>query len=133
MATHAHQVYYLDDIKHGKSWKVVVKVQHRGVFEVIEGKCENTSELEQSGSLQYEPNQEVSSDEASLTVSEDLDISQLCRMDIQPQHIELPNSQLHILQKKHDSNSEDEDLELSSDEDEDEDIFLLDDDDVDSD
>ena len=36
LATQAHQVFYLDDYKNGQNWKVVQKVQHRHLWDILE-------------------------------------------------------------------------------------------------
>ena len=36
LASQARQVMYIDDLKLGKGWKVVEKVQHRGVWDIQE-------------------------------------------------------------------------------------------------
>ncbi|KAL6327397.1 hypothetical protein AAG906_019710 [Vitis piasezkii] len=35
-STQAHQVFYLDDYKNGQNWKVVQKVQHRHLWDILE-------------------------------------------------------------------------------------------------
>ncbi|KAI3443687.1 hypothetical protein Pfo_000352 [Paulownia fortunei] len=115
LATQARQVYYLDDIKHGGRWKVVQKVQHREIYEVTEKEDKNSKEHEFESSSNNEPNQEISSDEISLSVREDLEISDLCRQDIQPQHIELLDTQTSFSENMHNFiNDEDEDTQLDS-------------------
>lgn len=124
LATQARQVYYVDDIKRGGNWKVVIKVQHRGIYEVLgnENEVEGSSESDRFESLEYnEPNQESSSNEASMTVCEELEVSELCRIDVQPQHVVFPDSQLHV----HELFDEDGDDELYSDEDQN--VFISDD------
>ena len=43
LATQAHQVLYLDDYKNDKNWKVVQKVQHRHLWDILEK--DNTTEV----------------------------------------------------------------------------------------
>lgn len=110
LATQARQVYYVDDMKRGGNWKVVIKVQHRGIYEVPgrANKVEGFSESDQFESLEYnEPNQESSSNEASMAVCEELEVSELCRIDVQPQHVVFPDSQLHV-HKEFDEEGDDE-------------------------
>ncbi|KAI3447069.1 hypothetical protein Pfo_003734 [Paulownia fortunei] len=103
LATQARQVYYLDDIKCRGSWKVVQKVQHREIYEVIEKEDDNSGELESP------------SNEISLMVRDDLEIPHLCRVDIQPQHVELLDTQSRFSEDMHNFiNDEDEDTELES-------------------
>ncbi|KAI3450489.1 hypothetical protein Pfo_007154 [Paulownia fortunei] len=102
LATQARQVYYLDDIKHRGRWKVVQKVHHREIYEVTEKKDKNNVEHEFESSSNNEPNLEISSDEISLSVHEDLEISDFCKLDIQPQHIELLDTQTSFSENMHD-------------------------------
>ena len=44
LATQAHQVFYLDDYKNGQNWKVVQKVQHRHLLDILEK--DNTTEVD---------------------------------------------------------------------------------------
>ncbi|KAH6792810.1 hypothetical protein C2S52_003287 [Perilla frutescens var. hirtella] len=93
LATQAQQVYYLDDIKRGGYWKVVEKVQHRGIYEVMEKEDENDELSLSDVSSHNEPIQELSSNEISLVVHDGLDVTNLCRIDIGPQHVDLPTTQ----------------------------------------
>ncbi|KAI3451662.1 hypothetical protein Pfo_008327 [Paulownia fortunei] len=115
LATQTRQVYYLDDIKHGERWKVVQKVQHREIYEIIEKEDENSEEHEFESSSNNEPNQEISSHKISLSIREDLEILDLCRLDIQPQHIELLDIQASLSENMHNFiNDEDVDTQLDS-------------------
>ncbi|KAI3473500.1 hypothetical protein Pfo_031037 [Paulownia fortunei] len=115
LATEARQVYYLDDIKHEKRWKVVQKVQHREIYEITEKEDKNSEEHEFENSYNNELNQEISSDEISLSVHEDLEISDLCRLNIQPQYIELLDTQASFSENMHNFiNNEYEDTQLDS-------------------
>ena len=69
------------------------EVQHREIYEVIEKEDDYSDELEPQNSSNNEPNQEISSYEISLMVHDDLEIPHLCRVDIQPQHVELLDTQ----------------------------------------
>ena len=115
LATHARQVYYLYDIKYGGRWKVVQKVQHREIYEVTEKEDRNNEEHKFKSSSNNEPNQEISSDEISLSVYEDLEILDLYRLDIQPQHIELLDTQENFFKNMHNFiNDEDKNTQLDS-------------------
>ena len=46
LATQARQVFYLDDYKNGQNWKVVQKVQHRHMWDILE--VDNTIEVDRN-------------------------------------------------------------------------------------
>ncbi|KAI3450391.1 hypothetical protein Pfo_007056 [Paulownia fortunei] len=97
------------------SWKVVQKVQHREIYEVTEKEDDNSDELEPQNSSNNEPNQEILLDEISLMVRDDLEIPHLCRVDIQPQHVELLDTQSGFCEDMYNFiNDKDEDTELES-------------------
>ncbi|KAI3462194.1 hypothetical protein Pfo_018857 [Paulownia fortunei] len=127
LATQAKQVYYLDDIKRKGAWKVVQKVQYRKIYEVTKKKDDNSDEFESQSSSNNESNQEISSDEISLLVRDDLEIPHLCIVDTQPQYVELLDTQSGFSEDMHNFiNDEDDDTELESNGEKQ--IFLSDDD-----
>ncbi|KAI3472558.1 hypothetical protein Pfo_029196 [Paulownia fortunei] len=101
LKTQARQVYYLDDIKHGGRWKVVQKVKYREIYEVTKKEDKNSEEHEFESSSNNEPNQKISLGEISLSVREDLEFSDLCRLDIQTHHIELLDTQTSFSKNMH--------------------------------
>lgn len=48
LATQAEQVYYVDDIKLGKDWKVVIHAQARGVWNVVENQDDEFMTMNES-------------------------------------------------------------------------------------
>ena len=51
----ARQVFYLQNTKLGKSWKIVQSIQHRGVFDVLKvGGGESNDNIEDSDTFQQE-------------------------------------------------------------------------------
>ncbi|KAG6479232.1 hypothetical protein ZIOFF_062694 [Zingiber officinale] len=115
LANQENQVYYLNDIKRGGHWKVVQKVQHREIYEVTEVD-EVSEEIESGNNFNIETNQDNSSNEATLVVGEELEISQLRRLDVEHQHINMPNAQVELARDAQSFlNDEDEDTEIDSD------------------
>ncbi|XP_074560566.1 uncharacterized protein LOC141816719 [Curcuma longa] len=115
LANQARQVYYLNDIKRGGHWKVVQKVQHREIYEVTEVD-EAFEEIENN--LDTDVNQDISSNEASSSsiVGEDLEISHLCRLDVEHQHLDMSNAQVELFMDAQSIlNDEDIDTEVDSD------------------
>ncbi|KAG6470107.1 hypothetical protein ZIOFF_071161 [Zingiber officinale] len=115
LANQANQVYYLNDIKCGGHWKVVQKVQHREIYEVTEVD-EVYEDIESRNNFKIETNQDNSSNEATLVVGEELEISQLCRLDVEHQHINISNAQVELARDAQSFlNDEDEDTEIDGD------------------
>ncbi|KAG6535958.1 hypothetical protein ZIOFF_000991 [Zingiber officinale] len=115
LANQANQVYYLNDIKRGCHWKVVQKVQHREIYEVTEVD-EVSEDIESRNNFNIETNQDNSSNEATLVVGEELEISQLCRLDVEHQHINMSNAQVELARDAQSFlNDEDEDTEIDGD------------------
>ncbi|KAG6527766.1 hypothetical protein ZIOFF_009895 [Zingiber officinale] len=114
LVNQANQVYYLNDIKRGGHWKVVQKVQHREIYEVTEID-EVSEEIESGNNFNIETNQEISSNEATSVVGDDLEIAQLCRLDVEDQHINMSNVQVELTRDAQSFlNDEDEDTEIDS-------------------
>ncbi|KAG6493174.1 hypothetical protein ZIOFF_048151 [Zingiber officinale] len=94
---------------------VVQKVQHREIYEVTEVD-EVSEEIESRNNFNIETNQDNSSNEATLVVGEELEISQLCRLDVEHQHINMSNAQVELARDAQSFlNDEDEDIEIDSD------------------
>ncbi|KAG6499844.1 hypothetical protein ZIOFF_039639 [Zingiber officinale] len=94
---------------------VVQKVQHRDIYEVTEVD-EVSEEIESRNNFNIETNQDNSSNEATLVVGEELEISQLCRLDVEHQHINMSNAQVELARDAQSFlNDEDEDIEIDSD------------------
>ncbi|KAG6528758.1 hypothetical protein ZIOFF_010943 [Zingiber officinale] len=94
---------------------VVQKVQHREIYEVTEVD-EVSEEIESGNNFNIETNQDNSSNEATLVVGEELEISQLCRLDVEHQHINMSNAQVELTRDAQSFlNDEDEDTEIDSD------------------
>ncbi|KAG6482237.1 hypothetical protein ZIOFF_058868 [Zingiber officinale] len=127
LANQANQVYYLNDIKRGGHWKVVQKVQHREIYEVTEID-EVSEEIESGNNFNIETNQEISSNEATSIVGDDLEIAQLYRLDVEDQHINMSDVQVEPPRDAQSFlNDEDEDTEIDSEAD---DQISLSDDDI---
>ncbi|KAG6488200.1 hypothetical protein ZIOFF_056959 [Zingiber officinale] len=93
---------------------VVQKVQHREIYEVTEVD-EVSEEIKFGNNFNIKTNQDNSSNEATLIVSEELEISQLCRLDVEHQHINMPNAQVELARDAQSFlNDEDEDTEIDS-------------------
>ena len=55
LSSQARQVFYLQNTKLGKSWKIVQSIQHRGVFDVLKvGGGESNDNIEDSDTFQQE-------------------------------------------------------------------------------
>ncbi|KAG6467880.1 hypothetical protein ZIOFF_072444 [Zingiber officinale] len=94
---------------------VLQKVQHREIYEVTEVD-EVSEEIESGNNFNIETNQDNSSNEATLVVGEELEISQLCRLDVEHQHLNMPNAQVELARDAQSFlNDEDEDTEIDSD------------------
>ncbi|KAG6474342.1 hypothetical protein ZIOFF_068268 [Zingiber officinale] len=93
---------------------VVQKVQHREIYEVTEVD-EVSEEIESGNNFNIDTNQDNSSNEATLVVGEELEISQLCRLDVEHQHINMSNAQVELARDAQSFlNDEDEDTEIDS-------------------
>ncbi|KAG6495871.1 hypothetical protein ZIOFF_043701 [Zingiber officinale] len=93
---------------------VVQKVQHREIYEVTEVD-EVSEEIESRNNFNIDTNQDNSSNEATLVVGEELEISQLCRLDVEHQHINMSNAQVELARDTQSFlNDEDEDTEIYS-------------------
>ncbi|KAK6141551.1 hypothetical protein DH2020_024707 [Rehmannia glutinosa] len=124
-ASPTNEVEHVDDFEENDTFfdmlnelrdaEVAGNIQHRGIFEAIEEDDESTKE---PGHFGVQPNQEISSDEINLVVREDIGTSQLCRLEVQPQFIELEDMQLQLSKNICDLINDDEDIELNSDGDE---------------
>ncbi|KAG6538579.1 hypothetical protein ZIOFF_003703 [Zingiber officinale] len=94
---------------------VVQKVQHREIYEVTEVD-EVSEDIEFRNNFNIETNQDNSSNEATLVVGEELEISQLCRLDVEHQHINMSNAQVELARDAQSFlNDEDEDTEIDGD------------------
>ncbi|KAG6507636.1 hypothetical protein ZIOFF_032987 [Zingiber officinale] len=93
---------------------VVQKVQHREIYEVTEVD-EVSEEIESGNNFNIDTNQDNSSNEATLVVGEELEIFQLCRLDVEHQHINMSNAQVELARDAQSFlNDEDEDTEIDS-------------------
>ncbi|KAL2492096.1 Uncharacterized protein Adt_27724 [Abeliophyllum distichum] len=87
LAIQAQQVFYMDDLVLGPQWKVVQKVQHRGIWDI--------PEKDDNGGTEQEVFQENESSDINWTIQhEDLDTHVCHRGDVAPDIIE--NSTLQI-------------------------------------
>ena len=90
------------------------KVQHRKIYEATEVD-EVSEEIESGNNFNIETNQDNSSNEATLVVGEELEIFQLCRLDVEHQHINMSNAQVELARDAQSFlNDEDEDTEIDS-------------------
>ncbi|KAG6507295.1 hypothetical protein ZIOFF_032637 [Zingiber officinale] len=93
---------------------VVQKVQHREIYEVTEVD-EVSEEIESGNNFNIDTNQDNSSNEATLVVGEELEIFQLCRLDVEHQHINMSNAEVELARDAQSFlNDEDEDTEIDS-------------------
>ncbi|KAG6495519.1 hypothetical protein ZIOFF_043344 [Zingiber officinale] len=93
---------------------VVQKVQHQEIYEVTEVD-KVSEEIESGNNFNIDTNQDNSSNEATLVVGEELEISQLCRLDVEHQHINMSNAQVELaMDAQSFLNDEDEDTEIDS-------------------
>ncbi|KAG6522708.1 hypothetical protein ZIOFF_019859 [Zingiber officinale] len=93
---------------------VVQKVQHREIYEVTEVD-EVSEEIESENNFNIDTNQDNSSNEATLVVGEELEISQICRLDVVHQYINMSNAQVELARDAQSFlNDEDEDTEIDS-------------------
>ena len=89
LVTQAHQVFYLDDYKNGQNWKVVQKVQHRHMWDILE--VDNTIEVDRNfdETIEDDAYQENESCgiEWSFGLDDQLGLQRFDRTDVNPEVI----------------------------------------------
>ena len=89
LATQACQVFYLDDYKNGQNWKVVQKVQHRHMWDILE--VDNTIEVDRNfdetiEDYAYQENESCGI-EWSFGLNDQLGLQRFDRTDVNPEVI----------------------------------------------
>ena len=85
LASQTRQVMYINDPKLGKGWKVVAKVQHRGVWDIQE-----KDEVVEDTQEQEEYQQSDSIGNGVLKVQQDdLDVNLFSRNDVAPTKVNM--------------------------------------------
>ncbi|KAM1849277.1 hypothetical protein ACFX14_013323 [Malus domestica] len=89
LATQAQQVFYIDDLKLGHPWKVVQKIQHRHVWDVLEKDDDDDDNDDEND--EDDDEYECESDNSIRPVQDDNDEGaiSLCREDIDPESIDV--------------------------------------------
>ena len=89
LATQARQVFHLDDYKNCQNWKVVQKVQHRHMWDILE--VDNTSEVDENFDFPIENDayqQNESCDiEWSFGLDDQLGLQRFDHRDVNPEVI----------------------------------------------
>jgi hypothetical protein len=125
LASQASQVFYLNDIKLGGSWKVVQKMTHRNIYDIPTILERDNEEEDQGVSGEVHQERECVGGNAITVEANNEDSNLLCRDDVEPipiavdeVYVELDENMFiddNLYNEEHDTNSDDEE-ELSSNE-----------------
>ena len=106
LATQARQMFYQDDCKNGQTWKVVQKVQHRHLWDILE--VDHATEVDAnfdqtSKDVSYKENESCDI-EWSFELDDQLGLQRFDRVDVNPKVIN--NKILSVGDRKDDSDDE---------------------------
>ena len=105
LATQARQVFYLDDYKNGQNWKVVQKVQHRHLWDILE--VDHATEVDANfdqttEDVAYQENESCDI-EWSFELDDQLGLQHFDRVDVNPEVI---NNKILSMGDRHDDNDD---------------------------
>ncbi|XP_008226957.1 PREDICTED: uncharacterized protein LOC103326503 [Prunus mume] len=102
LATQAHQVFYMDDLKLGHPWRVVQRIQHRYVWDVPERDDDEEDDDEDDDDDYNGEIRLVEGDDDEASIS-------LCRDNVDPESIDTNNDEVRRMLASNDDDDDDDD------------------------